>query len=112
MEKQIKLFLEFLENDKKLTSNTLQSYKRDILQYQDYLEMNQLNYLKITNSQLNAYFEHLISIGKKTSTISRNLASIKSFYQFLVKTKKMKKNPTTGIQSPKVEKKIPNILTA
>ena len=112
MEKQIKLFLEFLENDKKLTSNTLQSYKRDILQYQDYLEMNQLNYIKITNSQLNAYFEHLISIGKKTSTISRNLASIKSFYQFLVKTKKMKKNPTTGIQSPKVEKKIPNILTA
>ncbi len=112
MEKQIKLFLEFLENDKKLTSNTLQSYKRDILQYQDYLEINQLNYIKITNSQLNAYFEHLVSIGKKTSTISRNLASIKSFYQFLVKNKKMKKNPTVGIQSPKVEKKVPNILTA
>ena len=83
MEKQIKLFLEFLENEKKLTSNTLQSYKRDILQYQDYLEMNQLNYLKVTNNNLNSYFEHLSEIGKKTSTISRNLASIRSYYQYL-----------------------------
>ena len=48
MEKQIKLFLEFLENDKKLSSNTLQSYKRDILQYQDYIDRNRLNFAKVT----------------------------------------------------------------
>ena len=47
MEKQIKLFLEFLENDKKLSLNTLQSYKRDISQYQEYIDKNGLNYLKI-----------------------------------------------------------------
>ena len=112
MEKQIKLFLEFLENEKKLSSNTLQSYKRDIVQYQEYLETNEQNYLKVSASQLNSYFDYLSSIGKKKSTISRNIASIKSFYQFLVKNKKIRKNPATGIQSPKVEKKIPNILTA
>ena len=112
MEKQIKLFLEFLENEKKLSSNTLQSYKRDILQYQDYLEVNELNYLKVTSSQLNSYFDNLASIGKKKSTISRNIASIKSFYQFLVKNKKMRKNPAAGIQSPKIDKKAPSILTA
>ena len=44
MEKQIKLFLEFLENDKKLSSNTLQSYKRDITQYQEYIDKNGLNF--------------------------------------------------------------------
>ena len=43
MEKQIKLFLEFLQNDKKLSNNTLQSYERDILQYQDYVEENKIN---------------------------------------------------------------------
>lgn len=112
MEKQIKQFLEFLENEKKLSSNTLQSYKRDIVQYQEYLEVKEQNYLKISGNQLNAYFDYLASIGKKKSTISRNIASIKSFYQFLVKNKKIRKNPATGIQSPKVEKKIPNILTA
>ena len=112
MEKQIKLFLEFLENDKKLSSNTLQSYKRDILQYQDYIEKNRLNYSKISYSDIDKYFEYLKSENKKTSTISRNLATIRSFYQFLVKIKKIKKDPTQGVHSPKVEKKVPNILTS
>ena len=112
MEKQIKLFLDFLENDKKLSSNTLQSYKRDILQYQEYIEQNNLNYLKVNNDDINEYFKHLKELNKKTSTISRNLATIRAFYQFLLRTKKIKSDPTAGIQSPKVEKKAPSILTA
>ena len=51
-------------------------------------------------------------MGKKTSTISRNLASIRSFYQFLLRIKKVKHDPTDGIQSPKVEKKAPSVLTS
>ena len=112
MDKQIKLFLEFLQNDKKLSNNTLQSYKRDILQYQDYIDKNKLNYLKIDDEQLNKYLKSLSKIGKKPSTISRNLATIRAFYQFLVRTKKLKKDPTEGIHSPKVEKKVPSVLTA
>ncbi len=112
MEKQIKLFLEFLENDKKLSSNTLQSYKRDITQYQEYIDKNGLNYLKIDNEDIDKYFDTLKSLNKKTSTISRNLATIRSFYQFLLRTKKIKKDPTIGVQSPKVEKKVPSILTS
>ena len=52
MEKQIKLFLDFLENDKKLSSNTLQSYKRDILQYLEYIEENKINYLKVDSDNI------------------------------------------------------------
>ena len=112
MEKQIKLFLEFLENDKKLSSNTLQSYKRDITQYQEYIDKNGLNYLKVDSEDIDDYFKELKQMNKKTSTISRNLATIRSFYQFLLRTKKIKKDPTIGVQSPKVEKKVPSILTA
>lgn len=112
MEKQIKLFLEFLENDKKLSLNTLQSYKRDINQYQEYVDKNGLNYLKVDYSDIDEYFKNLKSMNKKTSTISRNLATIRSFYQFLLRTKKIKKDPTVGVQSPKVEKKVPSILTS
>ena len=112
MEKQIKLFLEFLENDKKLSSNTLQSYKRDITQYQEYIDKNGLNFLKIDNEDIDKYFEYLKAMNKKTSTISRNLATIRSFYQFLLRTKKIKKDPTVGVQSPKVEKKVPSILSS
>ena len=112
MEKQIKLFLEFLENDKKLSSNTLQSYKRDIEQYQEYIEKNSLNYLKIDSQDIEEYFEVLKGMDKKTSTISRNLATIRAFYQYLLRTKKIKNDPTVGIHSPKVEKKAPSILTS
>ena len=112
MEKQIKLFLEFLENDKKLSQNTLQSYKRDIVQYKEYLDKKGLNYTKVEVNDLDEYFDHLKSLNKKTSTISRNLATIRAFYQFLVRTKKVKIDPTIGVRSPKVEKKVPSILTS
>ena len=112
MEKKIKLFLEFLQKDKKLSDNTLQSYKRDITQYESYINEENLQYLKVTKDDIKKYLENLKNIGKKTSTISRNLASIRSFYQYLVRTKKIKEDPTEGIQSPKVEKRVPNVLTS
>ena len=112
MEKQVKLFLEFLQNDKKASDNTLQSYRRDIVYYSKYLENNNLNYAKIKEEDVKEYLEHLQSIGKKPSTISRCLASIRSFYQFLVRNKKVKADPTAHIQSPKIEKRTPSVLTA
>lgn len=112
MEKQIKQFLDFLQNEKKLSSNTLQSYSRDINQYEEYLTENRINYTKVDNDQINEYLNHLQEMGKKTSTISRNLASIRSFYQYLMRVKKVKHNPTENIQSPKVEKRTPSVLTS
>ncbi len=112
MEKHIKQFLDFLQNEKKLSNNTLQSYSRDINQYKDYLDKNHVNYLKVDNGQINEYLKNLQDIGKKTSTISRNLASIRSFYQYLIRIKKIKNDPTENIQSPKVEKRVPSVLTS
>lgn len=112
MEKQIKLFLEFLQNDKKLSDNTLQSYRRDIVQFEDYIKDNDLNYLKLTEDDIKNYFTHLNDIGKKNSTISRNLSTIRSFYQYLIKTKKIAKDPTSNLQSPKIEKRVPSVLSS
>lgn len=112
MEKQIKSFLEFLQNDKKLSDNTLQSYRRDINQYQKYMEENQLNYAKADEKVIKDYLAYLQEIGKKSSTVSRNLASIRSFYQYLLRNKKVKEDPTIALQSPKIEKRVPSILTS
>ncbi len=112
MEKQIKLFLEFLENDKKLSENTLQSYRRDIVQFQEYLDNERLSYSKVSQQEIKKYIEYLKKIGKKTSTASRNLASIRSFYQFLLRNRKVKKDPTEGMQSPKIDKKAPSVLSS
>ena len=93
MQKQIKNFLAFIENDKKASQNTLQSYRRDIMQYCEYVEENDINYLKVDEEDVKEYLKQMHENGKKSSTISRSLASIRSFYQYLLRAKKVKKDP-------------------
>ena len=112
MEKDIKNFLEFIKSDKKLSKNTLESYQRDILQYQEYLEEKKINYKEVNNENVLGYLDYLKGLDKKASTISRHLASIRLFYQYLLKNKIVKEDPTKGIQSPKIEKKAPSVLSS
>ena len=112
MEKQIKNFLEFLKTEKRVSQNTLQSYERDILQFQKYLNDNRMNYNKVNEEDIKEYLNHLHEIGKKTSSVSRSLASIRSFYQYELRVKKVKINPTENVQAPKVEKHAPCILSS
>ena len=112
MEKQLNLFFDFLENEKKVSNNTLQSYKRDLKQFEKYIEENGKDYSKLTDEDIKEYIKYMQEIGKKASTISRGIASIRSFYQYETKNKKVKKDPTEGIQSPKIEKRVPSVLTS
>ena len=112
MEEQLNLFFGFLENEKKVSTNTLQSYKRDLKQFEKYIQENEENYAELTNEGIKTYIKHMQEIGKKPSTISRGLASIRSFYQYEAKNKAVKSDPTDGIQSPKIEKRVPSILTS
>ena len=112
MEKQIKLFLKFIETEKKLSSNTLQSYNRDLQQLREYLSDVEVRYTHVHEEHIKNYISELEKMGKKSSTISRNIASIRSFFQFLVRKGKISKDPTEKIQSPKIEKRVPSVLTA
>ena len=112
MEEQLNLFFGFLENDKKVSLNTLQSYRRDLKQFEKYIEDNGEDYVEVTNDGIKEYIEYMQEIGKKPSTISRGLASIRSFYQYEAKNKVVEKDPTEGIQSPKIEKRVPSVLTS
>jgi integrase/recombinase XerD len=112
MEALVQKFVNFLERDKRLSVNTLQSYRRDIEQYFTYLQ--EINLQNISNSNKTtviAYLLYLQKKGRATSTISRNLASIRSFYQYISKNKLIDHDPTAELESPKVEKKLPQILS-
>ncbi len=112
MERQLKLFFEFLETEKKVSDNTLQSYKRDIKQFRKFLEEKDLLYTRVHEEDMKEYIQYLQENGKKASSISRAIASIRSFYQFMLRRKKVKKDPTANIKSPKIEKRIPSVLTS
>ena len=105
-------FVNFLERDKRLSLNTLQSYRRDIEQYFNYLnEINLQNISSSNKTTIIAYLLYLQKKGRATSTISRNLASIRSFYQYISRNKLIDHDPTAELESPKVEKKLPQILS-
>ena len=112
MEKQLKQFLKFLEVDKRASNNTLQSYKRDLVQFENYLREKEIKYSKVTEQDIKDYINYLSEKGKKASTISRTIASIRAFYQYEMKNKKTIQDPTEHIQSPKIEKKAPCVLTS
>ena len=112
MERQLKQFFEFLENEKKLSENTLQSYKRDLKQFRKFVESYSLHYNKVSEDDINLYIKELQESGKKASSISRAIASIRSFYQYVLKKKKIKRDPTANVKSPKIEKRVPSVLTS
>ncbi len=112
MQAMVEKFVGFLEKDKRLSNNTLQSYKRDIDQYISFLtDMNLKTIEKTNKTTVIAYLLSLQKKGRATSTISRNLASIRSFYQFLSRIKVIDADPTVNLESPKIEKKLPQILS-
>lgn len=105
-------YLDYIKNEKKLRSNTLEAYIRDVQQFKEYLSEHDIVEYKETNKTI--IITYLLSLqknGKSTSTISRNLASIRCFFQFLLNNNMVKEDPTLNLKSPKPEKRIPSILT-
>ena len=106
-------YTHFLTNERHRSRNTVESYKRDITHYIVYLEEHDhIDLTAATAQTVTAYLDALRHNGKAASTISRAAASLKSFYTFIMRNGIIKENPTTAIESPKPEKKLPNILSA
>ena len=111
MEDLMQKFLNFLQNDKKLTKNTLESYKRDIKYFINYLNDNELSVLDCHKENIDVYVKKLEKEKKSASTISRHIASLRSFYQYLYTQNLIKSDPTKGVEVPKIIRKEPSILS-
>ncbi|HWR45232.1 site-specific tyrosine recombinase XerD [Sporomusa sp.] len=112
MESYVNEFINYLAVERGLAQNTLESYGRDLRQFQTYLQNSQLDFLRNSNRDtILSYLNSLQLKGRAVSTISRNLAAIKSFYQYLVRERHLEKDPAVNLESPKLEKKLPRILS-
>ncbi|HHV73713.1 MULTISPECIES: site-specific tyrosine recombinase [unclassified Thermoanaerobacterium] len=107
----VQAFIDFLKNDKKLSDNTIESYKRDITQFMGYLKENNIEYYDVNKITIISYLNFLKHKNMSQSTISRHLSSIKSFYQYLFMNKFIDKEPAYTLDAPKIEKKIPLTLS-
>ncbi|WP_238528260.1 site-specific integrase [Acetonema longum] len=105
MDNYVTEFINYLAVERGLAQNTLESYGRDLRQFQTYLQHSQIDFMKDLNrSTILTYLNTLQSKGKAVSTISRNLAAIKSFYQYLVRERYLEKDPAAHLESPKRKK--------
>lgn len=102
----------YLKDERELSLNTLESYNRDLRQFNDYINNNNIdNMVNANKTLIITYLMFQQKKGKSASTISRSLASIRSFYQYLLNNGIVKEDPTVELHAPKQEKKLPNILT-
>ena len=112
MEKEIETFISYLHNVKKTSDNTEMSYKRDLEKLNYFLTTKGIqDVTTVTTEDLNAYVKHLEDHRLATATISRNIASIKTFYHYLMQEGIVTKDVSEKLKAPKIEKKMPEIMT-
>ncbi len=112
MEHDIAEFMEYLHNVKKTSNNTELSYRRDLTKLRVYLEEHGINSVEqVTYTNLSAYILELEKKNFAIATISRNIASIKGFFSYLFKQRKIESDVAELLKAPVVEKKVPDILT-
>ena len=112
MEQCIVDFTEYLQEEKKSSENTVLSYARDLRGFCRFMkECGILDAAKVNRTNVMAYVYELQKQHKAGATVSRNIASIRSFYQFLQRKGIVTENPAADLELPKVEKKVPEILS-
>lgn len=112
MEKYIYEYLLYLQSKRKRAENTLLSYKGDILHFLNYLKnMHRLSLECVDDMIIRSYLLHLQQSGRASSTISRNIVSVRSFFQYLVEKQIIVKNPVKDIQIPRIDRKTPSVLS-
>ena len=102
----------YLTKVKQASANTIASYMRDIRQFSEWLRREEdLDVVDAAQLNISDYLSHLESDGRSAATVSRNLASLKNFYSYVVSSGFLESTPVTDIKVERGEKKLPQILT-
>ena len=106
-------FLKILKIEKGLAENSILSYKRDLAKYHAFIENRQRidNIANVSQRNLRAYVRYLNAENISPNSIKRAISCIRNYHQFLVSEGKMDNNPVLQIDTPKVARKLPNVLS-
>jgi integrase/recombinase XerD len=107
-----KQFEGYLTETRKVSAGTLQSYLRDYEQYAQFLKSRGIKPLKATGEHIEKFIPTMEGTGLSNATVTRMLATVRSFYRFAMLEELVDSNPAAGVQAGKVKKKLPEIMTA
>ncbi len=112
MDKYVELFLDYLSVERGLSKNTILAYRSDLKDYTGFLEaVAKKNVSASSREDIRDFMLHQKDKGLSVNSISRALAALRMFYRFLAREKLIKSDVSSYIDSPKLWKKIPDVLS-
>ena len=115
LEEHLKQFLQHLRYERNVSLHTLRNYSSDLEQFRDYLfgidVRAEIPVGEIDHLTIREWMSSLHGASKKKTSIARKLASLRTFFQFLVREGVLENNPARLVATPKIEKKLPNHLS-
>lgn len=114
MNKSVLAFMDYLAFEKGLTNNTQVAYKRDLEKFLFYLDEQRQTikiWADVNKKEIIGFLAWEMDEGATHATVARSLSGIKSFYKFMVMENYLIINPTTDLETPKIKRKIPQVLS-
>ena len=109
-EKVAKSFLDHLQIERALSANSISAYKRDLAKFEAFLSDKSLDLASVSEEDIVMYEVHQKAAGLSLASINRSTSALKTFYKYLVREHSIS-DPTTGITSNKLARKLPKALT-
>lgn len=106
------VYEDYLKTEKQASVNTVSSYLRDVHQFAAAMEGKSIALTQVIAKDVEDYANTLVKQGKSPATVTRSVASVKSFYACMMDKGYVSKNPAKGVSPAKVERKLPQVLTS
>ena len=111
MSELLTVYEDYLKTEKHASANTVSSYVRDVHQFAQSMEDSGVSLTEVLPKDVEGFTKSLVRKGKSPATVTRSVASIKSFYNCLIALGKVDRNPAKGVAPAKVERRLPQVLT-
>ena len=105
-------FVNYLEFEKKASPHTVEAYRRDLTQFEEFLalsfEINEIS--EAQHPELRAWVIDLVDSGLSTTSVNRKIATLRSYYKFLLRSRIISKDPTYKLKGLKNPRKLPEFV--
>ncbi|WP_339752186.1 tyrosine-type recombinase/integrase [Algoriphagus aquimarinus] len=105
-------FVNYLEFEKKASPHTVDAYRRDLTQFEEFasLSFEQIEISEAQHPELRAWVIDLVDSGLSTTSVNRKIATLRSYYKFLLRSRIISKDPTYKLKGLKNPKKLPEFV--
>ena len=107
----IRRYIQYLRLERSYTANTLDAYLKDLQKLLNYYADEGIDFRCVTLEQLDCFSKTLQDLGVGPRSVARILSGVRSFYRFLTLEKEVETDPTELLESPKIGKHLPEVLS-